>query len=55
MIEAYQLEQRFLKEFSNYKYTPKIKFTGHTECLKTNPVAEYYQWFNSNTEFRYEQ
>ena len=45
--EAYNLEQRFLKEFENHKYTPKIKFKGYTECLTTNPVAEYYHWFNN--------
>lgn len=45
--EAYNLEQRFLKEFENHKYIPKIKFKGYTECLTTNPVAEYYHWFNN--------
>lgn len=43
--EAYNLEQKFLKEFENYKYIPKIKFKGYTECLTTNPVAEYYHWY----------
>jgi hypothetical protein len=45
--EAYNLEQFFLKDFENRKYIPKIKFKGYTECLTTNPVAEYYHWFNN--------
>ena len=45
--DAYTLEQFFLEDFKNKKYTPKIKFKGYTECLTTNPVAEYYHWFNS--------
>lgn len=47
MVSAYNLEQRFLKEFKNYKYEPKIKFQGYTECLTTNPIDEYYYWFNN--------
>ncbi len=43
--EAYNLEQFFLKDFENQKYMPKIKFKGYTECLTTNPVAEYYHWY----------
>ena len=43
--EAYNLEQFFLKDFENKKYIPKIKFKGYTECLTTNPVAEYYHWY----------
>lgn len=43
--EAYNLEQFFLKDFENRKYIPKIKFKGYTECLTTNPVAEYYHWY----------
>jgi len=43
--EAYNLEQFFLTDFKKYKYIPKIKFKGYTECLSTNPIAEYYDWF----------
>ena len=45
--EAYNLEQFFLNDFKKYKYTPKIKFKGYTECLTTNPIDEYYYWFNN--------
>lgn len=45
--ECFRLEQKFLKEFEKYKYEPKIKFKGYTECLTTNPIAEYYYWFNN--------
>ena len=27
------------------KDIPQIKFKGYTECLTTNPVAEYYHWY----------
>ena len=43
--EAFNLEQFFLEDFKNCKYIPKIKFKGYTECLTTNPVAEYYHWY----------
>jgi hypothetical protein len=39
---CFTLEQRFLKEFKDYRYIPKIKFKGYTECLKVNPVEEYF-------------
>lgn len=45
--DAYNLEQIFLEEFKDYKYNPKIKFKGYTECLKINPVAEYYYWYSN--------
>lgn len=45
--DAYKLEQFFLNEFKKYKYNPKIKFKGYTECLTTNPIAEYYCWLNN--------
>ena len=45
--DAYNLEQFFLNEFKKYKYNPKIKFKGYTECLTTNPIAEYYCWLNN--------
>jgi hypothetical protein len=44
MVENYELEQRFLKEFINFKYVPKIRFKGYTECLTINPVQAYYKW-----------
>lgn len=47
MTELFKLEQFFLKDFKNKQYFPKIKFRGYTECLTTNPVAEYYHWFNN--------
>jgi hypothetical protein len=40
--EVFNLEQLFLKEFSEYRYYPNNKFTGHTECLLINPVEHYY-------------
>lgn len=45
--EIYNLEQKFLNEFSNYKYTPEKYFQGYTECLTINPVEEYYNWFQN--------
>ena len=50
MTNLFNLEQRFLKEFENFKYIPKIKFRGHTECLTTNPIAEYYNININNNE-----
>lgn len=44
--DKFDLEQRFLKEFEGYQYSPKKKFKGQTECLSVNPVEEYYQYFN---------
>ena len=43
--DAYNLEQFFLEDFKSKKYIPQIKFKGYTECLTTNPVAEYYHWY----------
>ena len=43
-MDMFELEQRFLKEFNNYKYKPSIKFTGHTECLSVNPIEYYYNY-----------
>jgi hypothetical protein len=45
MVELFNLEQKFLIEFKKSQYIPKIKFRGYTECLTTNPVAEYYHWY----------
>lgn len=47
MVRLFKLEQRFLEEFEDYKYNPMIKFRGYTECLTTNPVVEYYHWYNN--------
>lgn len=47
MLEAFKTEQFFLEEFKRYSYIPEIKFQGYTECLTTNPIAEYYCWFNN--------
>lgn len=43
MVSTFELEQRFLKEFKYYKYEPKIKFIGYTECLTVNPLDHYYK------------
>ena len=48
IVDKYKLEQRFLKEFKQYKYTPMEKFTGYTECLSINPILKYYEWYNEN-------
>lgn len=42
IVSAFELEQKFLKEFKSYQYTPKVKFTGYTECLTINPLDAYY-------------
>ena len=44
MVDAYNKEQNFLKEFKYYKYTPDIRFKGHTECLSVNPLDAYGYW-----------
>jgi hypothetical protein len=54
MVSAYITEQRFLKEFIKYKYTPKINFAGHTECLTINPIEAYYWWEQQKLESNYE-
>lgn len=47
MVKLFKQEQDFLQSFKEFKYTPKIKFRGYTECLTTNPIAEYYNWYNN--------
>lgn len=43
MVEAFNMEQKILKEFkNNFKYIPKIKFKGYTECLTENPLNYIY-------------
>lgn len=44
MVDVYNKEQNFLKEFKYYKYTPDIWFKGHTECLSVNPLDAYGYW-----------
>ena len=34
LLRAKEQEIEFLKSFHNYKYIPKIKFGGYTECFK---------------------
>ena len=46
MVSTFNLEQRFLDEFRYFKYVPKIKFIGYTECLTVNPVEHYYKLNN---------
>ena len=33
LYDAFQKEQKFIIDFKEYKYTPKIKFGGYTECF----------------------
>jgi len=37
--EAFNLEQKVLRELSNYKYFPNYFFDGYTECLKDNEIV----------------
>lgn len=46
MVSNFKLEQRFLEEFETFKYEPKLKFRGFTECLTVNPVEYYYHYKN---------
>lgn len=39
---AYDMEQKILKEFINFKYTPKKYFSGYTECLIIDPIPYCY-------------
>lgn len=50
MVLNFKLEQRFLKEFKQYQYIPKIKFTGYTECLTINPLEYYYNYKIDNND-----
>lgn len=53
--EAFEIEQKILSEFSSFKYTPKIKFKGYTECLTTDPFEWYYNKnVNNKTTIMYE-
>lgn len=52
--ECYRLEQKFLGEFRDYKYIPKDKFKGYTECLTVNPIDAYYWWEQQKLENNYE-
>jgi hypothetical protein len=36
IIDAREKEQKFLVDFSRYKYEPEIRFPGHTECFNNN-------------------
>ena len=54
MVSAYKLEQSFLEEFKKYKYIPKIKFVGYTECLTINPIEAYYWWEQQKSKSNYE-
>lgn len=37
LIQAFKHEQRILSIYEEYKYEPKIKFGGQSECLSMNP------------------
>ena len=52
--ECFRLEQNFLKDFEQYKYEPKIKFKGYTECLTINPIEAYYWWEQQKSKSNYE-
>ena len=43
MVSIFNLEQKLLEEFKNFKYQPKEKFIGYTECLTVNPLEYYYK------------
>ena len=44
-FNAYDLEQSLLKEYAEYKYKPKYKFKGHTECLQFSVYDEIRKRF----------
>lgn len=48
LIEAFENEQLFLRDFKEYSYKPNKHFTGHTECLTVNPLEYYYYYFKQN-------
>lgn len=33
LYDAFELEQKILSEYADYKVTPKLRFHGYTECL----------------------
>jgi len=39
-IEAFDLEKEYHKQFSNFKYTPRIHFKGYKECFNVNILNE---------------
>lgn len=46
IVDMFKAEQTILEDFKDYKYIPKNKFTGYTECLSVNPVDFYYGYSN---------
>lgn len=41
-LEAYNLENKIIRELKEYKYQPNIFFEGQTECLSTlEPIQQY--------------
>ena len=45
--DSYLLEQMILKNYKKYKYTPKIKFKGYSECFSKNPYYLYTEIIGS--------
>jgi hypothetical protein len=37
---AFEKEQHILSSLHNFRYEPKIKFTGHTECLQLSTMEQ---------------
>lgn len=54
LAEALTSEHEFLESFSAFKYTPKIKFDGHTECISVNPIDYLHYWYLEQQQY-YEQ
>jgi hypothetical protein len=50
LVDASILENRILREFSSFKYTPKKHFAGYTECLSINPL--YYINYSLEEELK---
>ena len=38
----FSLEETLIDEFVNYKYTPEIHFSGHTECFNVRAISKLF-------------
>lgn len=49
LYESYKQENNIHKKFEVYKYRPKVKFHGHTECFNSElPVEEVIEYIKTN-------
>ena len=49
LYDAYEIEQRLKRELVKYRYYPKFKFEGRTECFLLDPAVEAHITSTLNT------